>query len=137
MIVLRKFIHLGLIIAMINLLVNSFNLTVFAIPNHVNKTSPPLTKETGWSIWNLWVNFPFETIQVGLSSMDLGAMLDFEYSCFGEVGDENDILKQETYWYRISDKIEKIGTDKYIKIEVGCWLNNDFKSTIIIQGIKN
>lgn len=119
------------------LLINSLTLSVFSMANNLNKTSPSIVQEKGWSVWQPWVNFPFETIQVGLSNMDLGGMMDFEYSCFGSVGDENNTLKQETYWYRIADKVEKIGKEKYVTIEVGCWLNDDFKSTTTLMGIIN
>ncbi|BAQ62440.1 hypothetical protein GM3708_2846 [Geminocystis sp. NIES-3708] len=119
------------------MLINSLNLSVFSLPNNLNKTSPPITKEKDWSIWQPWVDFPFDDIQVGLSNMDLGGMMDFEYSCFGSVSDENNTLKQETYWYRIADKVERIGQDNYVTIEVGCWLNNEFKSTTTLTGIKN
>lgn len=119
------------------LLINSLNLSVFSMPNNVNKTLPSMLQEKGWSIWQLWIDFPFDEIQVGLSNMDLGGMLDFEYSCFGSVGNENDVIKQQIYWYRISDKVEKMGEENYVTIEVGCWLNNEFKSTTILTGIKN
>ncbi|MGI0481203.1 hypothetical protein ACN4EE_10460 [Geminocystis sp. CENA526] len=129
---------------MINLFLTgllSFNIgleiPVFAMDKTEVKLSPPLENEQGWSSWHPWIYFPFDKIQVGLSNMDLGGMLDFEYSCFASVGDENNQIKQESYWYRISENTEKIGNDIYVKIEVGCWLNNEFKSTIIINGIKN
>ncbi len=132
-----KLISFSSTISLFILLISSLNLTVFSIPDNINNSSPPLTKETGWSVWQPWVDFPFETIEVGLSNTDLGGMIDFEYDCFGSAGDENDTLKQETYWYRIADKIEKIGQDKYVTIEVGCWLNDDFKSTTTLMGIIN
>ncbi|BAQ65380.1 hypothetical protein [Geminocystis sp. NIES-3709] len=113
------------------------NIPVFAMDEKIEKLSPTLNKEEGWSIWHPWIYFPFDKIQVGISNMDLGGMLDFEYSCFGSVGEENNKIKQETYWYRISEKVEKIDQEKYVQIEVGCWLNNNFKSTIILTGIKN
>lgn len=95
-----------------------------------------ITKEKNWSNWQKWIDFPFEKIQVGISNQDLGRMLDFEYSCFGSVGDQNNQIKQEVYWYRIAEEKEKIGTETYRKIEVGCWVNNEFKSTITVWGIE-
>ncbi|MBL1211197.1 hypothetical protein [Geminocystis sp. GBBB08] len=132
-----KFISFIRVFSLLILFTNSLILPSFSISDNFNKTSPPLTKEKGWSVWNLWVNFPFEIIEVGLSNLDLGKMLDFEYSCFGSVGDENNTLKQETYWYRIADKVTKIGKNKYLQIEVGCWLNDNFKSTTTLMGIIN
>lgn len=133
----RRRIYLSSIISLFYLLINSLNLPVLSAPDNLNKFSPTITKEMGWSVWQPWIYFPFDKIDVGISNIDLGGMLDFEYSCFGSVGDENDKIKQETYWYRIADEVEKIGKDKYVKIEVGCWLNDEFKSTITLTGIIN
>jgi hypothetical protein len=132
-----KLVSLTSVFYLLFILINTLNLSVLSLPNNLNKTSPSMVQEKGWSIWQPWVNFPFETIQVGLSNMDLGGMMDFEYSCFGSVRDENNTLKRETYWYRIADKVKKIGQDKYVTIEVGCWLNDDFKSTTTLMGIIN
>lgn len=112
------------------------NIPMIAMEITEQKLSPPLKNERGWSSWNPWIYFPFDQIQVGISNLDLGAMLDFEYSCFGSVGDENKERIQESYWYRIADKTKKKGKDIYVQIEVGCWLNNTFKSKIMINGIK-
>jgi hypothetical protein len=128
---MRYLFLLGLLVLNIG-----FNIPVMAMEITEEKLSPPLENEQGWSSWHPWIYFPFDQIQVGISNLDLGGMLDFEYSCFGSVGDENKKIIQETYWYRIADKKEKIGRDSYVQIEVGCWLNNTFKSTIILNGIK-
>jgi len=132
-----KYISLIIIISLLILFTNSLILPVFSISDQISKTSPPIKPEKGWSVWQRWVYFPFDKIDVGLSNLDLGGMLEFEYSCFGSVTDDNNDIKQETYWYRIANKIEKIGQNKYIQIEVGCWLNDDFKSTTTLTGIKN
>ena len=112
-------------------------LAIYAMDIEQENISPSLRKrEKGWSIWQRWIDFPFDRFEVGISNMDLGAMLDLEYFCFGFVGDENNQIKQEVYWYRISEIKEKIGDNNYVQIEVGCWLDNSLKSSVVIYGIE-
>ncbi len=91
--------------------------------------------EPGWSLWQRWDNFPHHLIQMGMSNRDYGGMMDMEYACFGAVGDFNNEKKSQTYWYRLADQIERIGDEDYIQIEVGCWMDGDFKATMSVTGI--
>ena len=54
--------------------------------------------------------------------------------CFGEVNSPNSEQKKlQTYWYRVSEDVNKIGTGQ---IEYGCWLGGRFQSTITTTAIK-
>ncbi len=94
--------------------------------------SQPQEEKPGWSQWKNWKNFPHAQIQLGFSNSDYGGMMDLEYKCFNQVGSENDEKKIQTYWYRIAEQKE---ASEYLKIEVGCWQNNQFTSTSIINGL--
>jgi len=59
--------------------------------------------------------------------MDLGAGLELQQLCFGEVDTPNAEKKQqETYWWRLDNDINQIGSGK---IQYGCWINGQFKAT--------
>ncbi len=88
-----------------------------------------------WSLWRKWDTFPHDQIQLGMSNMDYGGMMDMEYRCFGSVGSENDAKKSQSYWYRLANEIECIGQDDYIQIEVGCWMEEKFRAKMIVKGI--
>ena len=90
-------------------------------------------KKEDWSEWQSWKNFPHNQIQLGFSNSDYGAMMDLEYKCFGEVSNNNNSKKLETYWYRIAKSQE---SSKYFQVEVGCWQANKFKATSIVNGLK-
>ncbi len=97
------------------------------------KVTQPQDKKQGWSEWRSWKNFPHNQIQLGMSNSDYGGMMDLEYKCFNRVSSENNAQKDQTYWYRISEQKE---LSEYFKIEVGCWQENQFTSTSIVNGLK-
>ena len=92
-----------------------------------------------WHLWDRWDNFPFDQIQMGMSNMDYGGMMELENTCFNSVAltNENDKKKSQTYWYRLGKKITTYDDDvsSYIPIEVGCWINNEFKATSYVTGV--
>ena len=99
----------------------------------VKQPTQPTDKKEGWSEWRLWTNFPHNQIQLGVSNSDYGAMMDMEYKCFNQVGADNDEKKSQTYWYRISEPTD---SSEYIQIEIGCWLENNFKAISLVNGLK-
>ena len=127
-----RIIILGLILSGLFIVFKNLNRTEISTelntPNQENKRQ-------GWSNWQRWDSFPHERIQMGMSNMDYGGMMDTEYTCFGSVGSENELKKSLTYWYRISETKETIGEETFVKLEVGCWLDNQFKATMTINGI--
>ncbi|MGK7961942.1 hypothetical protein [Crocosphaera sp.] len=100
--------------------------------NYVHAQTFPQEEKLGWSEWKSWKNFPHDQIQLGFSNSDYGGMMDLEYKCFNKVGSENDENKYETYWYRIAEQKEP---SEYLRIEVGCWQNNQFTATSIVNGL--
>lgn len=97
-------------------------------PNGANNTP-----EQGWSLWKRWENLRNEKIDFGRSNTELGAGMELEKICFGEVGTANtDKKKLQSYWYRISENVGRIGEGK---IEYGCWENGRFKSTIAVNAL--
>ncbi len=112
-----------------------FFISVFGQINYINPVhAETLTQEekSGWSQWKTWKHFPHNQIQLGFSNSDYGGMMDLEYKCFNQVGSENDEKKYQTYWYRIAEQKEP---SEYLKIEVGCWQNNQFTATLIVNGL--
>ncbi|MGK7939155.1 MAG: hypothetical protein AB4062_03175, partial [Crocosphaera sp.] len=100
--------------------------------NSVHAETFPQEENPGWSQWKTWQNFPHDQIQLGFSNSDYGGMMDLEYKCFNQAGSENDEKKYQTYWYRIAEQKEP---SEYLKIEVGCWQNNQFTATSIVNGL--
>jgi hypothetical protein len=92
-------------------------------------------QKQGWTDWQPWDSFPHAQIQMGMSNLDYGGMMDMEYACFGSVGSENDLKKSQTYWYRISETREIIDEETFVPLEVGCWIDNQFKAIMPIKGI--
>ena len=112
-----------------------FFISVFGQINSTNYVhAQTLTQEEkpGSSQWKTWENFPHDQIQLGFSNSDYVGMMDLEYKCFNQVGSENDEKKYQTYWYRIAEQKEP---SEYLRIEVGCWQNNQFTATSIINGL--
>jgi hypothetical protein len=93
----------------------------------------PTNEKEGWGKWQQWDTFPHQRIQLGMSNSDYGAMMDLEYKCFGKVSSDNDQKKSDSYWYRISDEIK---SSEYLRVEIGCWQENKFKGTSILNGLK-
>ncbi|MFM7794115.1 MAG: SH3 domain-containing protein, partial [Microcystis panniformis] len=83
--------------------------------------------QTGWTLWQRWDKLTDANIDFGFSNMDLGAGLELQQLCFGEVDTPNAEKKQqETYWWRLDNDINQIGSGK---IQYGCWINGQFKGT--------
>ncbi|GCA71911.1 hypothetical protein MiYa_03456 [Microcystis aeruginosa NIES-2519] len=83
--------------------------------------------QTGWTLWQRWDKLTDAKIDFGFSNMDLGAGLELQQLCFGEVDTPNAEKKQqETYWWRLDNDINQIGSGK---IQYGCWINGQFKGT--------
>lgn len=98
-------------------------------PNGPNNTPAP-----GWSVWRRWDTLDAAGLNFGLSNMDLGLGLDLQNTCFGEVDTPNtDQKKLETYWYRVSEDVNKIGSGQ---IEYGCWIDGRFKTTVTSEAVK-
>ncbi len=98
-----------------------------------HKNTQPTDKKEGWSEWQSWTKFPHHQIQLGVSNSDYGGLMDMEYKCFNKVSSDNDEKKSQTYWYRISEPTEP---SEYVKIEIGCWLENQFAAISLINGLK-
>ena len=85
--------------------------------------------QKGWTLWQRWDKLTGANIDFGLSNMDLGAGLELQNLCFGEVDTPNSEKKQkETYWWRVTNEVNQIGSGD---IEYGCWINGAFKGTNI------
>ena len=90
--------------------------------------------QRGWTLWQRWNKLTDAKIDFGLSNMELGAGLELQNLCFGEVDTPNtDQKKQETYWWRLTNEVNQIGSGE---IEYGCWINNQFKGTSIATAYK-
>ena len=98
-------------------------------------TPAEFPKVKGWSLWQPWDSFPHHRLQLGMSNTDYGGLMDLEYACFGSVGKENEEKKSQTYWYRISDEVVRIGQEDYVLIEVGCWGDGQFQASLFVTGI--
>ena len=112
-----------------------FFISIFGQINYINSVHAETfsqEEKQGWSQWKTWKNFPHDQIQLGFSNSDYGGMMDLEYKCFNQVGSENDEKKYQTYLYRIAEQKEP---SEYLRIEVGCWQNNQFTATSIINGL--
>ncbi|MGE5658548.1 MAG: SH3 domain-containing protein [Actinomycetota bacterium] len=98
-------------------------------PNGPNNTPKP-----GWSLWQRWHQLQDADIEFGLSNLDLGLDRELQIQCFGEVDTPKSTQrKSETYWYRVSNDLNKIGTGQ---IEYGCWMGGRFEATIVNIAIK-
>ncbi|MCA2618721.1 MAG: SH3 domain-containing protein [Microcystis sp. M040S2] len=83
--------------------------------------------QTGWTLWQRWDKLIDANIDFGFSNTDLGAGLELQQLCFGEVDTSNAEKKQqEIYWWRLDNDINQIGSGK---IQYGCWINGQFKAT--------
>ena len=90
---------------------------------------PDNQPQAGWTQWQRWDKLTDANIDFGLSNTALGAGLELQNLCFGEVDTPNtDKKKQETYWWRLTSDLNQIGSGQ---IEYGCWINNQFKGTNI------
>ena len=86
-------------------------------------------KKLGWQEWQpvpKSKKLPFDS---GFSNMELGGYLDFENLCQQKAKEEN---KTETYWYRLNDLVETIGTGQ---VEWGCKINDNFATTYVSTAI--
>jgi hypothetical protein len=87
------------------------------------------------SSWQDWQpqsqQLPFDS---GFSNLELGGYMDYEYYCKQKAQEAN---TTETYWYRLNDLVEVIGTGK---VEWGCKINDQFVitygSTAILSGLE-
>ncbi len=123
----------NLLLSIKNLYVSENNENFNNLNKQAHKNTQPTDKKEGWSEWQSWTNFPHNQIQLGVSNSDYGAMMDMEYKCFNKVSPDNDEKKSQTYWYRISEPTE---LSEYVKIEIGCWLENQLKAVSLVNGIK-
>jgi len=78
-------------------LINLFSIKTQAeIGDPNGSTNQP---QTGWTLWQRWDKLTDAKIDFGFSNMDLGAGLELQQLCFGEVDTPNAEKKQqETYW---------------------------------------
>jgi hypothetical protein len=106
-------------------LINFFSIKTQAeIGDPNDSTNQP---QTGWTLWQRWDKLTDANIDFGFSNMDLGAGLELQQLCFGEVETPNAEKKQqETYWWRLDNDINQIGSGN---IQYGCWINGQFKGT--------
>ncbi|WP_260442161.1 SH3 domain-containing protein [Microcystis aeruginosa] len=106
-------------------LINFFSIKTQAeIGDPNGSTNQP---QTGWTLWQRWDKLTDANIDFGFSNMDLGAGLELQQLCFGEVDTPNAEKKQqETYWWRLDNDINQIGSGN---IQYGCWINGQFKGT--------
>ncbi len=122
----------SLISLTIGSLINIFPLSVQAgvgDPNGINNKPQP-----GWTLWQRWDKLTNANIDFGISNMELGAGLDLQNLCFGEVDTPNtEKKKQETYWWRLTNDVNQIGSGQ---IQYGCWINGKFKGTITATAYK-
>ncbi|MFM7906356.1 MAG: SH3 domain-containing protein [Microcystis sp.] len=104
-------------------LINFFSIKTQAeIGDPNGSTNQP---QTGWTLWQRWDKLTDANIDFGFSNMDLGAGLELQELCFGEVDTPNAEKKQqETYWWRLDNEINQIGSGN---IQYGCWINGQFK----------
>ena len=92
-----------------------------------NPNGPNNQPQIGWTLWQRWDKLHDAKIDFGLSNMELGAGLELQNLCFGEVYTPNtDQKRQETYWWRLTNEVNQIGSGE---IEYGCWINGQFKGT--------
>lgn len=83
--------------------------------------------QIGWTLWQRWDKLPDANIDFGFSNTDLGAGLELQNLCFGEVDTPNaKRQQQETYWWRLNNEVNQIGSGE---IQYGCWINGQFKGT--------
>lgn len=102
------------------------SLPVKANPGDPN--GPNNIPQRGWTLWQPWEKSKDSGLGFGISNMDLELGLDMQKQCFGEVDTPNtEKRKLETYWYRVSSDVNKIGSGQ---MEYGCWINGSFKSTV-------
>jgi hypothetical protein len=106
-------------------LINFFSIKTQAeIGDPNGSTNQP---QTGWTLWQRWDKLTDANIDFGFSNMDLGAGLELQQLCFGEVDTPNAEKKQqETHWWRLDNDINQIGSGN---IQYGCWINGQFKGT--------
>ena len=128
-------LFLLLILAPVSLWLPSRTLAPAEAEEAAVTTPAELSEVKGWSLWQPWDSFSHHRLQLGMSNTDYGGLMDLEYACFGSVGEENEEKKSQTYWYRISDEVVRIGEQDYVSIEVGCWGDVQFQATLLVTGI--
>ena len=95
---------------------------------------PNNTLEKGWSLWRRWGEINNSGLDFGFSNMELGSIMEFENSCFGEVDTPyTQKKKSESYWYRVSDRLNQTNEGD---IQIGCWEHGRFKQTITLSAIR-
>ena len=102
----------------------------------ITTVSQPINdRNENWNSWKRWDDFPFDDIQMGMSNLEYGGLMEMEHTCFNSIGIENNKKKSQTYWYRLSKERETIEHYTYMEIEVGCWIDNEFKAVMPVTGI--
>ena len=101
----------------------------------ITASEPKNDRNEVWNSWKTWDEFPFDEIQMGMSNLEYGGLMEMEHTCFNSIGIENNQKKSQTYWYRISKQRETIEHYTYMEIEVGCWIDNQFKVVMPVTGI--